>query len=164
MFIKLFLAKVIRCSTLLLVLACLPLAIQAKEPNGANLVTGVIIGGHDTVAYHQPDAVAKHQRQLGDKQYSVDYQGATWRFSNKQNADAFAADPERYTPAYNGHCANALSLGEGLYKTNGKTWEIFDDQLYVFYAPRGRKRWNNGNWEKYKVQADKAWTELAGNN
>ncbi len=141
----------------------LPVAVQAKEPNGADSFTG-LISGHDTVAYHQPEAIEKHERAVGERQFSVDYKGATWRFSSKQNADAFAKDPECYTAAYNGYCANALSLGEGLYKTNGKTWEIFDDQLYVFYAPRGRVRWNKGNYLKYKVQADKAWAEFSQDN
>ncbi|MFT5260445.1 MAG: YHS domain-containing protein [Saprospiraceae bacterium] len=158
---QLFSPNLFRSLALLLALCWWPFSAQAKEPNGADSFTGLIIGGHDTVAYHQPEAIAKHKRQIGNKQFSVDYNGAKWNFGNKQNADAFAQDPERYTPAYNGHCANALSLGEGLYKTNGKTWEIFDDHLYVFYAPRGQKRWNNGNWSTYKGQADAAWAELS---
>jgi len=71
----------------------------------------------------------------------VDYLGAKWRFASKENADLFRANPDKYKPAYNGHCANALSLGKGLLKTNGKVWEIFGDELFLFYAERGRKRW-----------------------
>ena len=124
---------------------------------------GVTLGGHDTVAYHAPDNVEEHRAVKGDGDLTVEYAGATWRFSSKENRDAFLADPERYRPAYGGHCANALSLGEGLIRTDGKTWEIFEDQLYVYYAPRGRKRWNDGNWKTYKQEADRAWQEILAN-
>ena len=65
-------------------------------------------------------------------------------------------DPERYAPACNGHCANALSLGEGLIKTDGTHWQIFEDQLYTFYATRGRDRWFAGDFKENKKEADKA--------
>ena len=62
----------------------------------------------------------------------------------------FREDPTQYSPAYNGHCANALSLDEGLIKTDGTHWEIFENKLYLFYAARGRDRWLSGNWKEYK--------------
>ena len=133
----------------------------ANEP--ISIKRGVTIGGHDAVAYHAPENVEEHRAVKGDKDLTVEYAGATWRFSSAENRDAFLAEPERYRPAYGGHCANALSLGEGLIRTDGKTWEIFDDQLYVYYAPRGRKRWNDGNWETYKQEADRAWQEILAN-
>ena len=121
---------------------------------------GVTLGGHDTVAYHAPENVEEHRAVKGDGDLTVEYAGATWRFSSEETRDAFLADPDRYRPAYGGHCANALSLGEGLIRTDGETREIFEDQLYVFYAPRGRKRWNDGNWQTYKQEADRAWQEI----
>ena len=124
---------------------------------------GIAIGSHDTVAYHEAESVKNHQAKKGEKDFTVDWKGATWRFRNAKNRDLFLEDPEKFSPAYNGHCANALSLGEGLIKTNGKTWEIFEGQLYLFYAPRGRVRWNDGNWKDYKVDADRAWTEILAN-
>lgn len=131
----------------------------AAEPISLNR-SGVTIGGYDTVAYHHSENIANHEAVKGDKELTVEWMGAVWRFASEQNRDAFLADPDRYRPAYGGHCANALSLGEGLIRTDGKTWEIFDDQLYVYYAPRGRKRWNNGNWKTYKAEADRAWNQI----
>lgn len=121
---------------------------------------GITIGGFDTVSYHSEDVKAQHKAIKGKKDLSVEWNGAIWQFTSEINRDAFLDDPERYRPAYGGYCANALSIGEGLIKTNGKTWDIFDDQLYVFYAPRGRKRWNDGNWATYKMDADKAWKTI----
>ena len=143
----------------LVIMLCSPSAFAA-EPISKSRLGGVTIDGHDTVAYHDPENIRTHTATPGSKQYSVEWMGATWRFNSQANADAFMADPDRYRPAYGGHCANALSLGEGLIRTDGETWEIFEDQLYVFYAPRGRERWNGGDWRAYRAQADSAWQAI----
>jgi len=97
----------------------------------------------------------------GSKSYTVKYKGAKWRFLSKESSELFAANPEKYSPAYNGHCANALSLGNGLVRTDGTHWEIFGDELHLFYAGQGRTRWLGGDWEAYKVEADAAWAKLS---
>ncbi len=137
--------------------------IYAAEPVSKSTFGSVAIDGHDTFAYHSKQAMTDHKATEGSKKYIVDYKGAKWRFASQENADAFKADPEKYSPAYNGHCANALSLGEGLVKTDGTHWEIFADQLYLFYAARGRDRWLDGNFESYKADADKAWQQIIKN-
>ncbi|MEM7196184.1 MAG: YHS domain-containing (seleno)protein, partial [Pseudomonadota bacterium] len=137
-----------------------PAHLIADEPVAKSRLTGVVIGGHDTVAYHSDESVANHIATKGDKTYTVEWKGAKWRFASKEHADAFAASPENYSPAYNGHCANALSLGEGLIRTDGTHWEIFDGQLYTYFAARGRDRWMSGDWKSYKQEADRAWREI----
>ncbi len=136
-------------------------AAMSAEPVSKSRLGGVAIGGHDTVAYHQIDRDPQADSVEGVKSYTVEYKGAKWRFLSKESSELFAANPEQYSPAYNGHCANALSLGEGLIRTDGTHWEIFDDQLYLFYAARGRTRWTDGNWETYKVASDAAWEALS---
>ena len=147
----------------LLLAAMITVPTLADDHISKSGLSGVTIGGHDTVAYHSAESVEQHKATRGSKKLTVEWGGAVWRFSTEANRDAFAADPEKYRPAYGGHCANALSLGEGLIRTDGETWEIFEDQLFVFYAPRGRKRWNDGNWQTYKVEADRAWAEILAN-
>ena len=137
--------------------------VAAEEPVSKSRLSGVAIDGHDTVAYHDPESIARHEAHEGKKDFTAKWKGATWRFSDADNRDAFISNPKKYSPAYNGHCANALSLGEGLYKTDGTHWEIFGDQLFLFYKARGRTRWNDGNFETYKVQADLAWQEILDN-
>ena len=132
---------------------------SAAEPIAKNK-SGVAIGGHDSVAYHSLVQAPQEKAIGGKKTYVVEHKGAKWQFLSQESADLFAANPDKYEPAYNGHCANALSLGKGLVKTNGKHWEILDDKLYLFYAARGRDRWTDGNWEKYKVASDAAWAKL----
>ena len=133
----------------------------AMEPVSKSRLSGVAIGGHDTFAYHQFESATHPDAVEGVKTFTVDYKGAKWRFAKEEHAKAFAENPDRYSPAYNGHCANALSLGEGLIRTDGTHWEIFGDQLYLFFAARGRTRWSDGNWETYKQDADAAWQVLA---
>lgn len=133
----------------------------AAEPVSKSRFSGVAIGGHDSVQYHQIAREPQESAVEGVKSYVVKYKGAKWRFTSKESSELFAANPEQYAPAYNGHCANALSLGEGLIRTDGTHWEIFEDNLYLFYAKRGRDRWTDGNWETYKVASDAAWERLS---
>ena len=151
-------------AAVILLFANVQIALGA-EPVAKSRWTGVAIGGHDTTAYHDLERESDPQVKAvtGKKTFVVEFKGAKWHFLSKESSEKFAADPERYSPAYNGHCANALSLGEGLIITNGKTWEIFEDQLYLFYAPRGRVRWSDGNWKTYKIASDAAWEELGAN-
>ena len=145
--------------TLSLTLASL--SASAAEPVSKSRFGGVAIGGHDAQAYHELGREPQQKAVSGAKGFTVEYKGAKWRFASKESSELFAADPEKYSPAYNGHCANALSLGEGLIRTDGTHWEIFEDQLFLFYAARGRDRWTDGNWQSYKVDADAAWAILS---
>ena len=130
----------------------------SDEPVSTGYFGSTAIGGHDALSYRGIAADASPVK--GTKHYEVTWKGAKWRFVSEADSQLFAANPEKYAPAYNGHCANALSLGEGLIETSGKYWAIFDEQLYLFYAPRGAKRWLNGDYKQYKKEADQAWQEI----
>ena len=143
----------------LLIVAC---NLNANEPVSKSFLTGIAIGGHDTVAYNRPGNSEPHRAIVGSKIWKAEWKGADWLFSSKTDRDLCAANPERYSPAYNGFCANALSLGEGLISTDGSHWQIFGGRLYTFYAARGRERWLAGDFEEYQLIADKAWKGLVG--
>lgn len=154
------LRRLIVCVVLFFHAVISPLAIAA-EPVSKSRFGGVAIDGHDTVAYQQLQRTPQEAAVQGSKRYTVEYKGAKWHFASEQSRELFKAEPDRYSPAYNGFCANALSLGEGLIRTDGTHWEIFDDKLYLFYAARGRDRWTDGNWKTYKADADAAWESLS---
>jgi YHS domain-containing protein len=134
-------------------------AALAEEPVSKSYFGSIAIGGFDTVAYHDQEP-GQHEAIKGESSYTVEWKGAKWRFANKTDMEAFAAEPERYAPAYNGFCANALSLGNGLVKTDGTHWQIFGNQLFLFYAVKGRDRWLAGDYTQYKADADKAWQNI----
>jgi len=91
--------------------------LHAAEPVSKSRFRSVAIGGHDAVVYHSLTPNPQAAAEKGEKGFVVKYKGAKWRFVSQASADLFAADPARYAPAYNGHCANALSLGKGLVRT-----------------------------------------------
>ncbi len=133
----------------------------AAEPVAKSRLGGVAIGGHDTVAYHALPADPHEKAISGKKTYTVEWKGAKWRFASEASANKFRTEPEKYSPAYNGHCANALSLGKGLLKTDGTHWEIFGDRLYLFYAAKGRDRWMaTDDVQPYIEAAELAWSKL----
>ena len=145
---------------ILILLMIISFNLRATEPVSKNFLTGLAIGGHDSVAYHRPDSIASNKAIQGNKTWKAEWKGASWLFSSKTDRDLFAANPEKYSPAYNGFCANALSLDEGLFKTDGRHWQIFGNRLYSFYAARGRQRWLAGDYEEYKAVADAAWEKI----
>lgn len=138
-------------------------SLLAAEPVSKSRISGVAIGGHDTVAYAELKREPQADAVDGAKSYTVEYKGARWRFASAESAEKFAAEPERYQPAYNGFCANALSQGKGLVRTDGETWEIFDDELYLFYALAGRERWMAAGegWREYRQAADAEWLRVS---
>ncbi len=86
---------------------------------------GHALQGHDPVAYFTVGAPAK-----GNPNISRDWNGATWLFSSSEHRDQFDADPDRYAPAFGGHCAVARVFGAEL-KGSAKRWRIVDDRLYI---------------------------------
>lgn len=131
----------------------------ANEPVSTSFWNNIAIGKHDSLAYYQPGLTGSTATSIGKKQFVVNWQGADWRFASQASAEKFAEKPRKYAPRYNGHCANALSLGEGLINTDGTVWEFFGDKLHLFYAERGRQRWLKGDWKTYQKEADAAWNK-----
>ena len=86
---------------------------------------GHALQGHDPVAYFTVGAPTK-----GNPNISREWNGATWLFSTAEHRDLFDADPDKYAPAFGGHCAVAQVLGADL-KGSAKRWRIKGDRLYI---------------------------------
>ena len=102
------------------------------------LGTKLAVGGYDTVAYHKEGKPV-----IGTEAFTHTWKDATWRFSSKENLDAFVADPDKYAPQYGGHCAfavahNALSPG------NPQHWKIVDGKLYLNIDGSVHTKWERG--------------------
>ena len=110
---------------------------------------GVILAGHDAVAYFTENRAVK-----GSPKFTADYNGATYRFASAGNRDLFQADPARYAPAYGGFCAFGTALGKK-FLVDGKAFEIVDGQLYVNKNLQVYDTWRKdvpGNIEKAEYQ------------
>lgn len=95
---------------------------------------GHAVSGHDVVAYHelgQSDLGAPQAPAVkGSPEFSAEHNDAKWLFSSAANRDAFLANPEKYAPAYDGHCAFGVARG-GKVPGNPHLWRIVDGKLYL---------------------------------
>ena len=96
--------------------------------------TGYAVSGYDVVAYFDLEQSPLGQSQPagvpGKASITADYNGATFAFSTEANRDAFVADPAKYAPQYDGHCAFGVSKG-GKVPGNPNLWRIVDGKLYL---------------------------------
>ena len=96
--------------------------------------TGYAVSGYDVVAYFDIDQAAVGEAQpegvKGRADITAEYNGATFAFSSEENRDAFLADPARFAPQYDGHCAYGVSKG-GKVPGNPTLWRVVDDKLYL---------------------------------
>lgn len=109
-------------------------ALAGKSPVYKNR-QGVAIDGTDAVAYF-----TEGRPVAGSPQFTVDWNGATWRFASAANRDAFSANPGRYAPQFGGYCAWAVSQGYTA-STNPAAWDIVDGRLYLNYSRGVQRRW-----------------------
>lgn len=142
--------------------------------------SGYAVSGYDVVAYHslkqaevgqsQPEAVP------GKKDITAEFNGAKWAFSSEANRDTFLANPEKYAPQFDGHCAYGISQG-GKVPANPNLWRIIDDKLYININPAvvgffeedipGLLKVGNEKWEAEleAVEAStRSWKEMKAND
>ena len=142
----------------------LPLQLSAAETGASSLNLdsgGIALEGYDPVSYHRQGP------EKGKNALALDYNGATYLFSNSDNLETFKASPDQYLPAYGGWCAWAmLDLGEKV-EVDPKTYKIIDGTSYLFYNAffvNTLTKWNNrakGETEKALViKAQSEWELL----
>jgi hypothetical protein len=114
---------------------------------------GYALTGYDTVAYFTLGAPTK-----GDKNIVAQWNGAKWLFVSEENKQLFVANPEKYAPAYDGHCAFAAGVNK---KTSARPdlWKILDGRLFLNYSKAANERWLE-NHEDYVIDGDENWKEL----
>lgn len=117
------------------------------------IFSNVAVKGYDTVAYFTQGEAVK-----GSKDFSHDYNGATWRFSTQEHLDLFKSDSEKYAPQYGGYCAYAISQNTTA-PIDPKLFTIVDDKLYLNYNKKVNNLWNEDR-PAYIKSADTHWQEL----
>lgn len=136
---------------------CMTTAVSALAHDHVNTTLfGNAIEGYDPVAYHTAG-----QPLEGSDAYEYEWEGATWRFVSAENRDLFAADPEKYAPAYGGYCAYGVSQG---YKPDidPEAWAVVDGQLYLNLNKKIQARWEK-DIPGYIAKADKIWPTIMDN-
>lgn len=85
--------------------------------------------GYDPVSYVQGAAPL-----AGQASFSATHEGATYRFANEENQEAFEDSPSRYVPRFGGYCAYGVSVGK---KFDGDplVYKLHDGRLYLNLNP-----------------------------
>lgn len=96
--------------------------------------SGFAVSGYDVVEYFSLEQAAVGSAQPeavpGRADITAEYNGSTFAFASEANRDAFLADPAKYVPQYDGHCAYGVSRG-GKVPGNPHLWRIVDGKLYL---------------------------------
>ena len=116
--------------------------------------SGLGADGYDVAAYFDGGGAVR-----GDPQFSAEYGGLSWHFTNAARRDKFLANPEKYAPQYGGHCAYAASLNAQAFGSP-EEWTVHNGKLYFNYSAPVRARWEIGASERI-VKGDAYWREVA---
>lgn len=111
---------------------------------------GFAVGGYDVVTYHTEAAPV-----AGDESITAEYNAVTWLFSSEANRDLFLENPQRYVPAYDGHCAYALADDRKV-RTDPLAYQVVDGVLYLNFSPDIHRRWQR-NIPGYLQQSGANW-------
>ena len=86
---------------------------------------GLALHGYDPVAYFKQNKPVQ-----GVADYATIYKKATYRFSSKENLEAFKSNPDKYAPAYVGFCAYGVSVN-AKFDGDPRYWTIHKGKLYL---------------------------------
>ena len=136
-----------------LLLASGPAAAQ-QAPVYSTLLGGAI-QGYDPVAYFTEGRPVE-----GSRQFTHQWNGATWRFASAANRDRFAQAPEKYAPQYGGYCAFGVASGYAV-KIDPQAWSVVDGKLYLNYSPAVQADWKK-DVPGYVRKADANWPRVLG--
>jgi YHS domain-containing protein len=103
---------------------------QALAAPGVFIKDGFALGGYDSTAYWTVNKAA-----MGKPPFSFQWAGGNWLFATQANRDAFAAEPERFAPAFNGYCPFCLTGGK-LVPGLGDIFAMHKGKLYLLISQR----------------------------
>jgi len=121
-----------------------------RKPMVSTNKSGVAINGFDTVAYFDQNKAVK-----GSKDFSCEYNEATWYFSSEENRQKFLDNPEKFAPQYGGYCSHALAENK-LVDANPKAFVVRDNKLFLYSKKRFVKK-AKFTFEKQKPVREKNW-------
>lgn len=126
---------------------------NAVDPTYTALFSDTAIRGYDTVAYFKEGKAVE-----GDKEFSTEFNEATWLFSSQENLDLFLASPEKYAPQYGGYCAYAVSQNTTA-SIQPELFTIVNGKLYLNYSESINEKWLKDK-ESFIEAADANWPKI----
>lgn len=123
---------------------------MSKNMSGATVVNSVVgVQGYDLVSYRTGE-----KPQKGNGNHLVEHHGITYLFVNKTNQEMFAANPDKYLPAYGGYCAYGVAVGKK-FVGDPDVWKVVDEKLYLNLDNKIQGIWNkdiSGNIKKAEAK------------
>jgi YHS domain-containing protein len=144
------------CFAAVILLANARTVSAADKPAKLNLdKNGVILGGHDAVAYF-----TEHKPVKGNPAIKSTYAGATYLFASEAHKAAFDKNPGKYAPQFGGFCVHGMSLGR---QTPGDPtlFTIHKGRLYICSDPESFKAFRS-NPDSDIDKAETNWRQLIG--
>lgn len=137
------------------VAACLVLVAGCAASRTGGGAAALGAGGYDVVAYFTAGEATK-----GSRARTATHEGREWRFARAEHRRMFLEEPERYTPAYEGHCAWSMSEGR-LAQGRPQHWAIHDGRLFLNCNAEIHARWLEDRERRIEL-ADREWAQRGG--
>ncbi|HHF7353294.1 TPA: YHS domain-containing (seleno)protein [Legionella anisa] len=109
--------------------------------------------GYDLVSYRQTSGPVR-----GSGNHVVFYQGVAYVFASTENKKTFAADPEKYLPAYGGYCAYGVAMGHKVI-SDPLAWKLVNGKLYLNLNKEIQGIWAKDSAGNIK-KADEQWLKI----
>jgi YHS domain-containing protein len=127
-------------------------ASAVMKSNGTE-ISAPVMGGYDPVSYF---SARKPMR--GNGFHTATHNGGTYLFANKENMEAFMANPGKYAPQFGGYCAYGVALGKKFY-SDPTIWKIVDGKLYLNLDKKIQKKWNE-DIKSHITKAHSNWKDI----
>lgn len=120
-----------------------------------------------TIALEGYSAVSYLDKQLAEKgsdKYSTEYNGKVYQFVDQAQRDAFLANPNKYTPAFDGYCAYGIAKN-AKYPVNPTTFKIVGGRTFLFLNNEEintLELWNQENEQVNTRAANINWEAISG--
>jgi YHS domain-containing protein len=148
--------------------AAMALALGGAALAGPQYVdaSGFAVSGYDVVAYFDKTQAPVGQPQPaptpGKAAITAEHNGAVFAFATEENRARFLADPTKYAPQFDGHCAYGVAKG-GKVPGDPRLWRIVDGRLYLNITQNVVSFWEEdipgnltlagGNWPGIEADA-----------
>lgn len=109
-------------------------------------------GGYDVVSYFRGDA----KPVMGSLDFTATHDGKTYLFATAANRDAFAADPTRFAPQYDGRCAYAMANNADV-KGDPRYYRVEGGRLFFNLNAHIHEQWQR-DMDNFIRRADARWS------
>ena len=119
---------------------------------------GLALHGYSPVSYREKGAA-----EPGSPRWAATHRGITYHLADPEQQTAFAADPDRYEPAFGGWCAYGISLGIR-WDADPTAFKVVGERLLLFSRAGdadARELWEREPDERALLaRADHYWKSL----